>query len=107
MAVDYELYKPPHNPNLVVIQKLPIHVHEVTLRFSKRRVARGRNISGETDHFTYCESCGGWIHAITSEAALDIPAKKGMPGRKGRAYYCPRCGVELDFNGNEVILRER
>lgn len=52
---------------------------------------------GEAHH---CHYCRGWIPGVPETREINtMSIEHPLSGRRGTAFYCLRCGEEIDFIG--------
>lgn len=82
----------PKDPKLVVLKELPPgKVRE------RDWGVREAFVDGNPYH--YCDCCKGWIEGSASEYAVNTLNPGMLSGKRGREFYCKRCGKEIEFIG--------
>lgn len=85
----------PKNKSLPVLKELPPGQQRV--QDSWLGGAKTGYVNGEPYH--WCDRCGGWIEGEANEYSVNTLNSSMLCGRRGKEYYCRRCGEEIGFMG--------
>ena len=91
---------PLRNPTLVVLKELPEGVEEKWSLGGLHGLREAWGTPYDIFHtFYYCYECEGWIEGNPEPVHFNNWEPQHLAGRKGTAYECQRCGVEIVFLG--------
>lgn len=103
----FESFEYPKRLELPVLKELPPEFEEKEFLGGPKRAwtsiawAKAQIVAGK-DHkmrfMTFCNHCGGWVEGEPHKNELCTPLR-GLAGRQGTEYYCPRCAKYLTFSG--------